>query len=116
MDKDCEVCEKLVRAKHKKEFVWKVLTVMFGIIAVVFMILYFGSGAVITESTIEINGTDITNNGDDNSIIIGSDNEAITGDVKTKDYSPWLIFGGIVIGSVIITGGILIAYHYHKDR
>ena len=115
MDKDCEVCQKLGKAKHKRDFLWKVLAIMFAVIAVVFIILYFGSGAMVSESTVTLENTQIKNNGDGSNIVIGTDNETVSGDIKTTDYSPWLIFGGIIIGSVIITGGIIIAYHYHKD-
>lgn len=117
MNKDCEVCTKLIKEKHKADLVWKIVAIIALIVAVVFICLYFGSGAMITETTIEIDADNIGSDntlGDDGGIIIGSDGSTINGTVETKDSLPLMVFCGIVVGSLIIAGGVIVANHNKK--
>lgn len=114
--KDCKVCEKLMAEKHKHDIVWRVLAVIFMITTVVLAVLYFSSGALVTETEITIDKSKIGNdNGDNVQIIIGcNENSSITGSAVTNDNSAALIVGAIIIGSVIIGGGIIIGSHIRK--
>lgn len=118
MNKDCEVCTKLIKEKHKADLAWKIVAIIALIVAVVFICLYFGSGAMITETTIEIDADGFGSDnefGDNGSIIVGTDNNTINGTVETKDSLPLMIFCGIVVGSLIIAGGVIIA-NYNKKK
>lgn len=114
MNKDCEVCQKLIKEKHRHDFAWKVAAIIFLIIAIIFAVLYFGSGAVITETTIQI-GNDSQIDGSVSDLIIGSESSTISGTVETADNTGLFIFAGIVIGALIIAGGVIIAHHNKKD-
>lgn len=101
--KECEVCNKMVKEKYKHYKTWKILAIVFICVAVVFAILYFASGKMFVEKTIEndirIENTEGTN---DNNIITG-DNSTISGTVKTESN-----IGIIIIACVtILTGGIV---------
>lgn len=118
---DCEVCRMLVIEKHKNDFIWKVFFVLALAVAIIFAILYFGSGAIVTETTIEVGddsyiGNRVDGNGSiESNVIVGSDNVSI-GDESTKtDYSLVIIIAIIGVVAVLIVGGILYA-HYHKKE
>lgn len=116
-NRDCEVCEKLMAEKHKCDIVWRVLAVIFMIATVVLAVLYFGSGALVTETEIKIDKSKIGNDcGDNVDIVIGGqDNNQICGEARTVDNSTGLIVGAIIVGSVIIGGGIIIGCHIRKE-
>lgn len=112
---DCAVCEKLMAEKHRYDIVWRVLAVIFMITTVVLAVLYFSSGALVTETEIKIDKSKIGNeNGDNVQIIIGGEGGQITGEARTTESSTALIVGAIIIGSVIIGGGVIIGCHIHK--
>ena len=118
MERDCEVCTRLMKEKHKSDLAWKVVAIIALIVAVVFICLYFGSGAMVTETIIEIDADKIGSNnemGDNGSIIVGTDNGTINGTMETTDSLPLMVFCGIVVGAIIIAGGNIIASHNKKD-
>ena len=47
---DCEVCKQLIKEKHRRDIWWKVFCIIFGALALILGILYFGSGSVVTKS------------------------------------------------------------------
>lgn len=71
---DCEVCKRLIREKHRYEWVWKVACLLFAILAVVFAILFFANRQTAKDTTVNMDGAQIETSGDGNSIIIGGDN------------------------------------------
>ena len=114
---DCEVCEKLIREKHKRDFIWKIACVIFAVLTVIFACLYFGSGAITTTTEITVdnvgNNNEITDN--DGTIIIGSGSDAITGTIEQTDYTPIICISIIFASIILVIGGIIIA-HYHKKN
>lgn len=61
--KDCEICKKLIAEKYKHARLWKVLTVLFFMLAVVFGVLYFSTGDVFRHT---VNDVEIVNEGGGN--------------------------------------------------
>lgn len=120
MNSDCEVCQKLIKEKHRNDFIWKVLCILFAIGMVVFMCLYFCSGALVTETTIEVTDSDIGSQnefgGDNNNLVIGGQDTAINGTITTENNATLLICCAVIIGALIIAGGIIIACHIKKSR
>lgn len=114
MDKDCEVCLRLIKEKHKNDTFWKVSCIVCLIVAIVFIVLYFSNAVVVDETTITIQGTEIgNNNGDNTSINIGSDGaNTVTGTMQTENKSSVLIFAGIIIAAIIIVGGVVCACNH----
>lgn len=117
---DCEVCKKLIQEKHQNMMWWKIFCVIFAITTVVFGILYFGSGAVVTQTDIEVEKVDIDNGGDENSnnVVIGSKQitDAYNGTIEQTNYTPIIcvtVLGSIVI--LLIGGGIIANYVKKKD-
>ena len=112
---DCEVCKRLIKEKHKHDFLWKIACIIFAVLAVVFICLYFGSGAITTETEIAIDNSHIGNEGGNGEIIIGNNGEVITGTVEKTDYTP-IICISIIAGAVILVfGGIIIAHNHKKN-
>ncbi len=111
MNKDCAVCEKLMREKHKNDAFWRVACIVCLLTAIIFMVLYFSNATLVKETTVEIQGTEIgNNNGDNTSINIGSDgSNTVTGTMTTTENGEILIFAGIVVAAIIIGGGIIYA-------
>ena len=114
MDKDCEVCLRLIKEKHKNDTFWKVACIVCLIVAIVFMVLYFSDAVAIDETTITIDTSEIgNNNGDNTSINIGSDGvNTINGTMQTENKSSVLIFAGIIIAAIIIVGGVFCACNH----
>lgn len=114
--KDCKVCEKLMKEKHRHDVWWKVCAIIFLAFAVVLAILYFGSGAVVTETHFEIenSGNDNTIEGDGNIIVGGTDN-IIDGKFEKTDYTPIVCITIVASTAVLVAGGIVIANHHKKD-
>lgn len=111
---DCEVCTKLIKEKHRFDYLWKIACVILAALVIVLSVLYFGSGAIMTETTYKINNTDITNNGDDGTVIIGNDGEVVLGTSESIDYMPILCIS-MVVAAALIVGGIIIANHNKKS-
>lgn len=115
---DCEVCKQLIKEKHKFDFIWKIACIIFAVIAAIFICLYFGSGAMTTETQITIDNVGIDNDiiDNDGTVIVGNGGEAITGTIEKTDYAP-LICIAVVAGAVIIVfGGIIIANNHKKNN
>lgn len=112
---DCEVCKRLMKEKHKYGFIWKIACIIFAVLTVIFACLYFGSGAVTTETEITIDNSTIENDGDNNNIVIGNEGEVISGTIERTDYAPIICISVIVASVIIVFGGIIVANHYKKD-
>ena len=112
---DCEVCKKLIKEKHRNQIWWKVLCIIFGAATLILGILYFGSGAVITETEISVKNTEMTNDGDNGIIIVGSNDNKINGTIEQKDYTPIICITVIASAAILVAGGVLIANHTKKD-
>ena len=112
---DCEVCKKLIREKHRNMIWWKVCCIVFGALAIILGILYFGSGSVVTESEIKLEDTNIKNKGDNGAVIIGGEQNTITGQVEETDYTPIICITVIAGVAILVAGGVLIANYSKKD-
>lgn len=112
---DCEVCKRLIKEKHKHDFLWKIACIIFAVLAVIFAFLYFGSGTVTTTTEITIDNSTVENGGDNGSIIIG-DGEVIKGTVEKTDYTPLICISVIAGAILLVGGGIIIANNFKKDN
>ena len=114
---DCEVCKKLIREKHQNMIWWKVCCIVFGALAIILGILYFGSGSVVTETQITVDKVGVDNGGDnnENNIVIGSPNNEYVGTVEETDYTPIICITVIAGVAILVAGGVLIANHSKKD-
>lgn len=113
---ECEVCQMLMKEKHRNDYVWKVLCVCFLAIAIILAILYFSSGAIKTETTYEFNDSVNDNQiqGDGN-IVVGGEDTNIDAKSTSYDYTPIVCITIIFAAVVIVVGGIIIANHNKKD-
>lgn len=102
--KECEICREMSKKKHRFDTVWKVVAIISTLVAVVFIVLYFGSGEVLKETTIE-NEVEIENSGDGHSV-----NENI-GNVG-NDYSVGVSAKVLIILFVVmaLAGGGIYGY------
>lgn len=112
---DCEVCKKLIREKHQNMIWWKVCCIVFGALAIILGVLYFGSGAVVTETEVKLEDTNIKNNGDNGTVIIGGEQSHITGTIEETDYTPIICITVIAGVAILVAGGVLIANYSKKD-
>ena len=115
---DCEVCKKLIKEKHRNVIWWKVCCIIFGALSLVLGILYFGGGAVVTETEVKIEKSFSDNTfGDDGTVIIGGQqiNDSYNGIVENKDYTPIICITVIAGVAILVAGGVLIANHVKKD-
>lgn len=99
-NKECEVCTKMVKEKYKSFKTWKVLAIVFMCLTVLFAILYFASGDLMSSTIVEYendvtieNGGDNNTNHDNGNIIVEKQNDS-TG-------------GVILLCCLILTGGII---------
>jgi len=58
--KELQVYQKMVRDKYKHFNLWRILAITFMILTVIFAILYFASGSIVTTET-NNNDVDIVN-------------------------------------------------------
>ena len=114
----CEVCTQLIKEKHRWNFLWKIACFIFAALAVVFAILYFGSGAVTTTTEIKVDNVGNDNEIADNSgtVIIGNGGEAITGTLEQTDYTPIICITILSAAVILVVGGIIIAHHHKKNH
>lgn len=114
---DCEVCTKLIKEKHRFDYLWKIACVILAALVIVLSVLYFGSGAIMTETTIQIdnvgNNNEITDN--DGTVIIGG-GEAISGKIEKPDYTPIIVISVIVGVAILVFGGAIIAHNNKKSN
>ena len=102
-DKECKVCQKMTKEKYKHYKTWKTLAIVFICISVVLSILYFASGAMFVEKTVE-NDIRIENDGGhNNNNVVTGDGATISGTVKTESNIGLIMFGCVIV----ITGGII---------
>ena len=106
-EKECEVCTKMVKEKYKHFKTWKVLAIIFMCLTVLFAILYFASGDLMSSTTIEYNNDvsiendgDNNNNQDNGNIVIEKQNDS-TGSVIL--LCTILGVGGVLGGCYIIS-------------
>ena len=113
---DCEVCTKLIKEKHRFDYLWKIACVILAALVIVLSVLYFGGGAIMTETTIQIdnvgNNNEITDN--DRTVIIGG-GEAISGKIEEPDYTPIIVISVIVGVAILVFGGAIIAHNNKKS-
>lgn len=112
---DCEVCKKLIKEKHRNVIWWKVCCIIFGALSLVLGILYFGCGAVVTETEVKIDSSVIGNNGDSGVVIIGGNENQINGTIERTDYTPIICLTVIVGIAILVVGGVLIANYAKKN-
>ena len=112
---DCKVCKQLIKEKHRNMIWWKVCCIIFAALAIVLGILYFGSGAVVTETEVKIYGSEVSIDGDSGTIIIGGDSNSINGTIERQDYTPIICITVIVGVAILVAGGVIIANYAKKD-
>ena len=118
MNTDCEVCKKLVKEKHRNMIWWKVCCIIFAALAIVLGILYFGSGAAVTETEVKIESAFNDNEfGDNGTIIIDGEQykNSYKGTITQVDYTPIICISVVACVAVLVIGGVLIANHAKKD-
>lgn len=98
--KECEVCTKMVKEKYKHYKLWRNLAIVFMCLSVLFAILYFANGDLMSSTTIRYdNDVSIENNGDNNT---NTDNGNVV--IEKQNDSTG---GVILLCAIIICGGIL---------
>lgn len=114
---DCEVCKKLIREKHQNMIWWKVCCIVFGALAIILGILYFGSGKLTKETEITVDKVQVENGGSDNenNIVIGSPTTEYIGTVEENDYTPIICITVIAGVAILVAGGVLIANYSKRN-
>lgn len=102
-DKDCKVCAKMVKEKYKHYKTWKILAIVFICISVLLSILYFASGKMFVEKTIENDIIIENSDGNNENHIVTGDYSTVSGTVKTESNIGIIIFGCVFV----LTGGIV---------
>ena len=116
---DCKVCKQLIKEKHRREIWWKVFCIIFGALALILGILYFSSGKMVKETQIELTDSTFQNSGDNGTIIVGGDNNAVgtmtSGTMTENDYTPIICISIVVGVAILVVGGVLIANHSKRN-
>ena len=114
---DCKVCKQLIKEKHRRDIWWKVCCIIFGALALILGILYFGSGKMIKENEIIIEGSFNDSNSSGGNIIIGGENigNTIQGKVTEKDYTSIICITVIAGVAILVCGGVLIANYTKRN-
>ena len=114
---DCKVCKQLIKEKHRRDIWWKVFCIIFGALALILGILYFGGGYVEETNEIRIDNTNIKNGVKNGSVIIGGENigNTVQGTITEKDYTPIICITVIAGIAVLVAGGVIIAHNVKKD-
>lgn len=102
-EQECKVCTKMVKEKYKHYKTWKTLAIVFMCLTILLAILYFGSGKMMVEETIENNIVIENADGNNENNIVTGSGSTISGTVTTESN----IGGIIVLCVLILTGGIL---------
>ena len=106
---ECKICTKMIKEKYKKYKTWKILAIIFMCLSVLFAILYFSDGYLITSRTIRYdNDVEIDNCGGNNC------NENNGNIIIEKENNNTNIV--IIVSSIILTGGIIIGCHIISSR
>lgn len=108
-DRECEVCTRLVKEKYKHYKTWRNLAIVFMILTVVLSILYFGSGDVFVEETVEYNNEiEIENEGGFNT---NANNGNIV--VESKEDNDGIILASVIL---LVGGGLCGCYIVSKKK
>lgn len=102
-EKECEVCSKMVKEKYKHYKTWRNLAIVFMCLTVLFAILYFASGKMMVEETVENNILVENADGNNENNVITGNGSTISGTVKTQSNIGVIIF----VCVIILTGGII---------
>lgn len=102
-EKECEVCSKMVKEKYKHYKTWRNLAIVFMCLTVLFAILYFASGKMMVEETVENNILVENADGNNENNVITGNGSTISGTVKTQSNIGAIIF----VCVIILTGGII---------
>ena len=114
-NKECEVCTKMVKEKYKHYKTWKYLAIVFICLTVLFAILYFASGDLMSSTTLEYNNDVSIENGGSNNT--NNDNGNII--VEEKDDNTAIVVILVILGIGGIIGGCYIVSqvsHNHKQQ
>ena len=101
--KECEVCTKMVKEKYKHYKTWKILAIVFMCVSVLFAILYFASGNMLVQETVENNIRIENADGSNENNIVTADGSTISGTITTESNIGVIIF----VCVLILVGGIL---------
>lgn len=106
-NKECEICTKMVKEKYKHYKTWRNLAIVFICLTVLFAILYFASGDLMSSTTIKYdndvtieNGGDNNTNTDNGNIVVEKQNDSTGGVILLCTI---LLIGGILGGCYIIS-------------
>ena len=115
---DCKVCKQLIKEKHRREIWWKVFCIIFGALALILGILYFGGGYVEETNEVHIQGSFNDSNSSGGNIIIGGENigNTVEGTITEKDFTPIICITVIAGDAVMVAGGVIIAHNVKKDN
>ena len=102
-NKECEVCTKMVKEKYKTFKTWKVLAIVSMCLTVLFAILYFASGKMMVEETVENNIVVENADGSNENNVITGNGSTISGTVETESNIGVIIF----ICVIVLTGGFI---------
>lgn len=114
--KECEICKRFVKEKYKSLKIWKTLAIIFVIIAVVLLILYFSSGSVVIDNTVEYHSdVEIENDGGNNANT-NNGNVVVDNDGDGHNISAVEITIMVISVIVLLIGGVLIAYAIYNQK
>lgn len=102
-NKECEVCTKMVKEKYKHYKSWKITAIVFICLSVLFAVLFFASGKMFVQETVENNIVIENADGSNENNVITGNQSTISGTVKTKSNIGIII----VVCVVILVGGII---------
>lgn len=114
---DCEVCQKLMKEKHKFDFLWKICCILFLAVAIIFAILYFSNTGTNNETKVENAGNNNHIEGDGNINIAGIQS-IIDGNVENThtDYTSIICISIICISIIFVSGGVIISHAYKNKK
>lgn len=114
--KDCEICTKMVKEKYKHYKTWRNLAIVFMCLTVLFAILYFSSGKMMVEETVENNITIDNAEGENENNVITGDESTISGKVTSESNIGLIIFGCVALLTGGIVGGCYIISQKKSDK
>lgn len=115
-EKECKVCTKIIKEKYKHYKTWKILAIVFICVSILFAILFFASGKMFVEKTVENNIRIENDDGDNENNIITGDGSTISGTVTTESNIGIIIFGCVIILTGGIVGGCYIVSKNKSDK
>ena len=107
---ECIACRKAQAEKHKKDKGWKIAAIVSSLIAILFIVLYFGSGTVIETTEIE-NEVTVENIGG------GNPTNSNIGNINAGNReNDTAIIVAIVVVTLLILGGLIYGYFMAKKN